>query len=172
MYFTKIFDPESIKRTCFSSFFLVNLNEASFSIWCLSFDFGTPTKMWLKKISSFNSVPKKRFYSAMASTFEKHGYISTYDVSSSAMTFWSTNSAKNFATVKLSTRIYFSCFLIFIYSFSVSLYYLLVILLFSDFSYFSKTFPTLLRLFLLFRDFFYFLGLFLIQFHLTLSKLI
>ena len=74
--------------------------------------------------------------------------------------------------VLLSTRIYFSCFLIFIYSFSVSLYYLLVILLFSDFSYFSKTFPTLLRLFLLFRDFFYFLRLFLILFHLTLSKLV
>ena len=87
MYYTKIFDPEYINRTCFSSFFLMNLKEASFSILGLSFDFGTPTKMWLKKISSFNSVPTKRFYSAMATTFEKHGYISSYDVSSSSMTF-------------------------------------------------------------------------------------
>ena len=50
--------------------------------------------MWLKKLTSLNSVPTKRFYSAMATTFEKHGYISSYDVSSSSMTFWSTNSSK------------------------------------------------------------------------------
>ena len=43
--------------------------------------------MWLKKLSSLNSVPNKRFYSAMAANFEKHGYISSYDVSSSSKHF-------------------------------------------------------------------------------------